>query len=261
MTQSEIRRLGEATRDPAVSLLMLAPLALLHLSGRHGAQLEAFFLVESALEWAGSVGVTVLWIGMVVCFLWAIGRVQQLGLPWRGGAVLILLEGMAWAVLLGPGLMALTAWLPLSAAPLALGLQEPALVSSLVPDAVATAAPTMGLQQIHASLAVAAGAGLYEEIIFRLIGLGGVAAALNFVFRHFAAELTSRRLSFLIALLFSAAAFAAAHGMHGDPQAFEPDILTFRTIAGLCFGLLFVFRGLAVCAYAHFAYDAIYLLT
>jgi membrane protease YdiL (CAAX protease family) len=119
----------------------------------------------------------------------------------------------------------------------------------------------IALQQIHASLAVAAGAGLYEEILFRLIGLGGVALALNFVFRHFAAEHTSRRLSFLIALLLSSAAFAAAHGIHGDPQAFEPDILTFRTIAGLSFGLLFVFRGLAVCAYAHFAYDAIYLLT
>jgi membrane protease YdiL (CAAX protease family) len=238
MSQSEIRRLGEATRDPAVSLLMLAPLALLHLSGRQGAQLEAFFLVESALEWSGSLGVTALWVGLVVCFLWAIGRVQQLSLPWRGGAVLILLEGVAWAVLLGPGLMALTAWLPLSAAPLAIGFQ-----------------------QLHASLAVAAGAGLYEEVLFRWIGLGGIAAALNFVFRHFAADLTSRRLSFLLALLFSSAAFAAAHGMHGDSLAFQPDILTFRAIAGLCFGLLFVFRGLAVCVYAHFAYDAIYLLT
>ena len=87
MTRHEIRRLGEATRDPAVSLFMLLPLALLHLSGRHGAQLETFFLVESVLEWAGSTGITVLWILLAVCFLWAVGRIQALSLPWRGGAV------------------------------------------------------------------------------------------------------------------------------------------------------------------------------
>jgi|FLOH01.1.fsa_nt_gi membrane protease YdiL (CAAX protease family) len=249
MTRHEIRRLGEATRDPAVSLFMLLPLALLHLSGRHGAQLETFFLVESVLEWAGSTGITVLWILLAVCFLWAVGRIQALSLPWRGGAVLILLEGLVWAVVLGPGLMALTRWLPLAASPLWLGEARTGF-------AVASAS----LGSVHTSLAVAAGAGLYEELLFRLIGLGAVALALNFLFRHFAAELTSRRLALFLALLFSAFTFAAAHGLYGNTQAFEPDVLAFRTIAGLSFGLLFIFRGLAVCAYAHFAYDAIYLL-
>jgi len=227
---------------------MLAPLALLHLSGRHGAQLEAFFLVESALEWAGIFGVIALWICLLTCFVWAVGRVHQLGLLWRGAAVLILMEGIAWAVILGPGLLTLTRWLPLSAAPLTIGV-SPMEIS-----------PVVDAAQVHASFAVAAGAGLYEELIFRLLGLGGFAVAMTLVFRNFAAEITSRRLAWMLALVFSSAAFAAAHGINGDPTAFQPDILVFRAIAGLSFGLLFIFRGLAVCAYAHFAYDAIYLL-
>jgi membrane protease YdiL (CAAX protease family) len=239
MSRHEIRRLGEAVTDPAVSLLMLVPLALLHLSGRGGADLEAFFLVESALEQVGDTGTMVLWVGVVVCFLWAVGRVVELQLAWRGGAALIVIEALTWGFLLGPALLILTRWLPLAPAPLVLGVD---------------------FGRIHASLAVAAGAGLYEELLFRAVGLGLGARLLHFLFRHFAAEITSRRLSWLIALLLSSAAFAAAHGIHGDPQAFEPDILTFRTVAGLTFGLLFAFRGLAVCAYAHFAYDAFYLL-
>jgi membrane protease YdiL (CAAX protease family) len=259
MTRAEIKRLGEATRDPAISWLMLVPLALLHLSGRGAAELEAFFLVESALEWAGAYGLGFLWIALVVCFLWAIGRVYQLQLPWRGGAALIFIEGLVWALLLGPALIVLTKWLPLSAAPLSISLAISTTDLAVVGDAAVPA--LMGLEQIHASLAVAAGAGLYEELLFRALGVGGFALVLQLVFRNFAADLTSRRLALVLAILFSAAAFAAAHGIGGNVGAFEPEILAFRAVAGLCFGLLFAFRGLAVCAYAHFAYDALYLLT
>ncbi|MDP7062482.1 MAG: CPBP family glutamic-type intramembrane protease [Planctomycetota bacterium] len=267
MTRAEIKRLGEATRDPAISWLMLVPLALLHLSGRAAAELEAFFLVESTLERTGDYGLGFLWVALVVCFLWAVGRVYELQLPWRGGAALIFIEGLVWAMVLGPVLIALTKWLPLAATPLSLSLAAASDgVLGADPDGLLDlgemAAPAMmGLEQIHASLAVAAGAGLYEELLFRAIGVGGFALVLQLVFRNFAAELTSRRLAWTIAILLSAAAFAAAHGIGGNEAAFEPKILAFRAVAGLAFGLLFAFRGLAVCAYAHFAYDAIYLLT
>lgn len=259
MTRAEIQRLGEATRDPAISWLMLAPLALLHLSGRGAAELEAFFLVESALEWAGDFGLSFLWVALVVCFLWAIGRINQLQLPWRGGAVLIFIEGIVWALLLGPALIVLTKWLPLAAAPLSLSLAADSTTLAAFGESAAPA--LMGLEQIHASLAVAAGAGLYEELLFRAAGVGGLAWVLQLVFRNFAADLTSRRLALVLAVLFSAAAFAAAHGLGGNEAAFEPEILAFRAVAGLSFGMLFAFRGLAVCVYAHFAYDALYLLT
>ncbi|MHC4823794.1 MAG: CPBP family glutamic-type intramembrane protease [Planctomycetota bacterium] len=241
MTTSELHRLGQARRDPAVTLLALVPLALLHLSGRDSSDLDAFFLVEAALDQVGAVGVAALWGCLVVGLLWSLGRIRQLQLAWAGAGSMILLEGLLWALLLGPGLSVLTQWLPLEQAPLTLGQET---------------APTA----LH-QLAVAAGAGLYEELLFRALLLGAGALLLQMLFRRVAAAITARRLSYLLALLLSSAAFALAHGLHGHSEAFEPDILAFRMLAGLAFGLLYSTRGLAVVAYTHFAYDALYLLT
>lgn len=236
-----MHRLGQARRDPAVTLLALVPLALIHLSGRDSADLDAFFLVETALEQVGGFGVAILWGCLSVGLLWSLGRIRQLQLAWAGACCMILLEGLLWALLLGPGLSVLTHWLPLEPSPLAIGDQT---------------APSAFHQ-----LAVAAGAGLYEELLFRALALGGGALLLQMLFLRIAAEITARRLSYLLALLLSSAAFALAHGLHGHVEAFEPDILAFRMLAGLAFGLLYSTRGLAVVAYVHFAYDALYLLT
>ncbi len=243
MPQSEFSRLGQARRDPAVTLLLLTPLALLHLAGRGTSDLDAFFLVEAGLDRLGPWGERILWGFVSVGFLWALGRIRQLQLAWAGAGATVLLEGLCWALGLGPGLALLTQWLPL----------EP---TSLI-WAQSEAAPAFG--GLHA-VAVAAGAGLYEELLFRGLGLGGGAWCLRVLFRPIAAEMTARRLAFLLMLLLSAAAFAMAHGVNGHTEAFQADILAFRMLAGLAFGLLFTFRGLAVVAYAHFAYDALYLL-
>jgi membrane protease YdiL (CAAX protease family) len=246
----ELHRLGEAHRDPAVTFLMLFPLGLIHLLGRQQASLEAYGLVESAVSWCGTPGQWVLGGLLVASFLWALGRIQQLELAWRGGAALILIEGILWALLLGPVLSQLTEWLPLTSKPLMI-LQESAAGAS----GAGSEASAWG------SLAIAAGAGLYEELLFRAVALGGLALLLQAVFGRLAEEVSARRLAWFIALLLSSLAFALAHAIPGDPEALEAKVLAFRTLAGLSFGLLFIFRGLAVAAYAHAAYDALYLLT
>jgi len=244
----EWHRLGEAHRDPALTFLMLFPLGLLHLAGRRQAPLEAYGLIEQGLAWLGGAGQLALGLLLLCGLLWALGRIHQLSLAWRGGAMLILVEGCLWALLLGPMLAQLTAWLPLTPTPLAWTAQSPA------PEAT----PAMG---IWASLAMASGAGLYEELLFRALGLGGLGLLLQAVFGRVAEEVTARRLAWFIALLLSSLAFALAHAIPGDPAALEPEVLAFRTLAGLAFGLLFLFRGLAVAVYAHAVYDAIYLLS
>lgn len=248
MTASEMRRLGQARRDPAVTLMALVPLALIHLSGRASADLEIYSLVESSLEQAGGFATGALWTLLVVGLLWAIGRIRQLQLAWAGAGAMILLEGLVWALALGPGLSLLTQWLPLEASPLVLQ------------DSEGGNAGVSGAGVLQ-NFAVAAGAGLYEELLFRALALGGGALLLQALFRRVAADITAQRLAYLLALLLSSAAFAMAHGLHGNTQAFEPEILAFRMLAGLAFGLLYSTRGLAVVAYAHFAYDALYLLT
>jgi hypothetical protein len=93
------------------------------------------------------------------------------------------------------------------------------------------------------------GAGVYEETVFRLGLLAGLAALLE-------RALGLRRwVAGLIALAVSSIAFSAMHHIppYGDP--FSIGVFTFRVLAGACFGLLFWFRGFAIAVYTHALYD------
>jgi membrane protease YdiL (CAAX protease family) len=98
------------------------------------------------------------------------------------------------------------------------------------------------------------GAGVYEEIVFRLGLLGGLAALFERVLGW------RRLLAVPMAFVLSAFAFSAVHhiGPLGDQLAL--DVFVFRALAGIFFGLLFWFRGLAVAVYTHAFYDLYVLL-
>jgi hypothetical protein len=109
-------------------------------------------------------------------------------------------------------------------------------------------------QGILARVVMSLGAGVYEELVFRLGLLGGVAALGEKVFRW------GRWPSAAIAFFVSALAFSAAHHVppYGDPL--RMDVFTFRALAGVFFGVLFWMRGLAVAVYTHAFYDVYVLL-
>lgn len=94
----------------------------------------------------------------------------------------------------------------------------------------------------------AAGAGVHEELVFRLLLCGGLIAALS-------RTQLSRRAIVIVALIVSSLAFSAAHhlGPYGEP--FTQHAFAFRCLAGLVFGLVFYFRSLAHAVYAHTFYD------
>ncbi len=94
----------------------------------------------------------------------------------------------------------------------------------------------------------AAGAGVHEELVFRLLLCGGLIAALS-------RTRLSRRLIVTVALIASSVLFSAAHhiGPYGEP--FTQHAFAFRCLAGLVFGLVFYFRSLAHAVYAHTFYD------
>ncbi len=109
-------------------------------------------------------------------------------------------------------------------------------------------------QGIVARLVMSLGAGVYEELVFRLGLLGGLAYIGDKVFGW------GRWPSLAVALVVSSLAFSAAHHIppYGDPL--KVDIFTFRALAGVFFGLLFSLRGLAVAVYTHALYDVYVLL-
>lgn len=98
------------------------------------------------------------------------------------------------------------------------------------------------------------GAGVYEELLFRLILLSVVA----WTIRRFGAE---RRPSIALGVLLTSLLFAVAHylGPYGEPLAWREFhfwfSFLFRFLAGVFFGVLFVYRGFGIAAGTHAGYD------
>jgi hypothetical protein len=103
------------------------------------------------------------------------------------------------------------------------------------------------------ALVMSLGAGVHEELVFRLGLMGGGTAALMLAG-------LGRGVSVTISLIASALLFSAAHhaGPLGEP--FEMSVFVYRALAGAVFGLVFYHRSLAHAAYTHFLYDLYVLL-
>lgn len=106
----------------------------------------------------------------------------------------------------------------------------------------------LGLGIDGTSVVAALGAGVHEELVFRLGLMAGLVALLRGIGHRFALAL---------ALAASSLLFAAAHhlGAHGEP--FTTHAFAFRALAGAAFGAIFWFRSLAHAVYAHAIYDLV----
>ena len=94
---------------------------------------------------------------------------------------------------------------------------------------------------------VAAGAGLHEELVFRLIMMPALA---GFSMRLLAMP---SAMAWGVAAIVSSLAFAGAHHLAGEP--YSVFAYTYRTMAGLLFAGLYLWRGFSVAAWTHAAYD------
>lgn len=92
------------------------------------------------------------------------------------------------------------------------------------------------------------GAGIYEELLFRLLLFSAIVAVVRFAGGQPVVQLW-------IALITSSLLFSAAHyvGPYGD--AIDLHSFLFRFIAGAFFALLFYYRGFGIAAGTHTLYD------
>jgi membrane protease YdiL (CAAX protease family) len=98
------------------------------------------------------------------------------------------------------------------------------------------------------------GAGLYEEIVFRLFLMGGL-------FALFSRVLGERvGVAAIAAVVVSSAIFSFVHhiGPMGDP--FTLGVFFFRFFAGVILAAIFTLRGFAVAVYTHAIYDVLVLV-
>ncbi|MSR19038.1 MAG: CPBP family intramembrane metalloprotease [Phycisphaerales bacterium] len=119
--------------------------------------------------------------------------------------------------------------------------------------------PSMAQQaaeQVHGlpllgKISVAIGAGLYEELVFRMVLILFLHMVLVDVCK------APQLLGTAIAILVSAALFALYHPLDGTNGAISPRRAIFYLVAGIYFGILYVVRGFGIAVGAHAAYDIV----
>jgi membrane protease YdiL (CAAX protease family) len=112
-------------------------------------------------------------------------------------------------------------------------------------------------RSLPADIVTGIGAGIYEELVFRLI----LICLLMLLFQD--ALRLSHKSAAVLSVLISAALFSAHHHVDlltGQPNLVDPFNVTrfaFRTIAGIYFAVLFAIRGFGITAGTHASYNII----
>jgi membrane protease YdiL (CAAX protease family) len=103
-------------------------------------------------------------------------------------------------------------------------------------------------------LMLSLGAGLYEELLFRVVLVSALAIAARTLFGW------RPRAAGIFATLAGATLFSAAHyiGPFGDPLKLQSFV--FRLLSGLAFSALYLQRGFGITAWTHALYDVMVLL-
>jgi len=193
---------------------------------------------------AGRYGPILFGVCLVGVGAWLVGRdlrAHGMHLRWSMFAWM-LLESLALAILFGAVVATLTARI---VAPLS------HLTGTL--SAALALAPVERLGW-WTRLMVSIGAGLYEELLFRVILVSGIVFLAERVLGW------RPRVAAVCAVVVSALIFSAFHyiGPYGDPLQLRSFV--FRTIAGLAFSALYVLRGFGITAWTHALYDIMLLV-
>lgn len=237
-----LRRHLEDSRRPIVVLAFLLPgivfyevrLAFLHLGGEpivvNKAQHGVFrFLEAIGLGQSGAIGMALPGIVLVVLLLiWQ----AIVGGSWR----------VRFATLAGMLLESVLMALPLLA------------LSRLVATPPLAAVGAWTDLGVSGALAISLGAGLYEELVFRLLFIAVVHAVLVDMLR------IRESIGSALAVLASAIAFAVYHPLTGPDGGVDLTRAAFYLVAGVWLGVLLLLRGFGIAVGAHAAYDVATLL-
>lgn len=244
----------QASRAPRYSLLFALPLlvayellaAALEAGSETAVRNGADVLLKSAfIAVAGNRGPLVFGAALVGLAIWFVARdVKARGAP-RQLSFFGLMAAESLALALVTGVVVGVATRELLGGIGALSTTMPALTAlsgAQAPEGRAT------------GLMLSLGAGLYEELLFRVLLVGAISAmAQRFAgFRPLPAG--------VVATVVGALVFSAFHyvGQYGDPWQLQS--FTFRALAGMFFSALYLLRGFGITAWTHALYDVFILV-
>jgi membrane protease YdiL (CAAX protease family) len=234
-----MRNYLETTRTHTYSLLFALPLLVLYelgammiSGGQSGMRNGADVLLRTLLATGGVQGTLAFTaaLALVAAVLVALERKKKrvpLRAAYFGGMVA---ESAAYAVLFG-GLIA-------------------AATQVVLGGVVRMAADGGGITKLPLldGVVLSLGAGIYEELLFRVLLTGGLFALLR-------AMGTRRSTAGIVAVVVSAFIFSAFHYVGPYAYPLELNSFTFRFLAGLAFSALYMVRGFGVAAWTHALYD------
>ncbi|HEX2203119.1 MAG TPA: CPBP family intramembrane glutamic endopeptidase [Longimicrobium sp.] len=227
----------EVSRKHTYSLLFALPLLVLYEVGavmirgeQQGIRNGADVMLRTLLAAGGLHGTVALTAVLALVSAVLIVRERRRErIPLQGGVFAgMMMESVAYALLFGFVVGGVTNWL-LNAL---LAIQGGAMERLPLLD----------------SLVLSLGAGIYEELVFRVLLVG----ALLWTFRHAG---VSRRASAVWSALIAAFLFSAFHYVGPYAYPLELGSFTFRFLSGLAFSALFIVRGFGIAAWTHALYD------
>jgi CAAX prenyl protease-like protein len=169
-----------------------------------------------------------------------------------GGAWLVWQDYRRWRTL-DPRVFGLLAVESVAYA-LALGMVTGTLTGLLLPglaigQCASLSLASLGDWSLPTQLMISLGAGIYEELLFRVILVSGLAWMARRIWGW------SATASGVFAVILGALVFSAFHyiGPYGD--RLELGSFTFRAVAGVLFSALYLLRGFGITAWTHALYD------
>jgi hypothetical protein len=226
----------QATRHPWPCLLFLLPLLLAY---------------EGGVVWLGAAQPELLRNGADTWTRLALGTLGLHELYWPPALIVVLFAG--WSCVRGEdrphGLANLLTGMALESIAFALGLWGISLGLGPLLQGLGIELNTPATaNQAVAQMVTFVGAGIYEELLFRLLLYSGLACVLRGVG-------LGPALAALSAAVASGALFSGAHHIGPSGEAFDGYVFLFRSLAGVYFALAFELRGFGIAVGAHACYD------
>ncbi|MEE8580637.1 MAG: CPBP family intramembrane glutamic endopeptidase [Myxococcota bacterium] len=110
----------------------------------------------------------------------------------------------------------------------------------------------IGARRAAEVVVVSAGAGLNEELVFRVVLFGGTSWLLSRVMRP--------RRAWLVALVLSSLCFSLVHHIGPQAEPLQATAFVYRSLGGALLAVIYSLRGFSVAAWTHAFYD-VYVLS
>jgi hypothetical protein len=223
-----------AAARPLAGLVFLSPLLVFYVIGliwvRPDLAARADVLIREGLHLLGLSGyLAPTWLVVLILLLWHIARRD----PWE----------VSWSLM---GRMALETLI----------LAVPLLVIYLVFHAAAYGVAPLDLSGTNGArhwldaAMTCIGAGIFEELLFRLLMVGGTLFILRLTLKEESPG------AMVAVVLIAAAVFSGAHVLD-HPESFVWNLFLFRAAAGIYLGFIFFYRGFGVTTGVHVVFNLV----